>query len=294
MGSPGLKLGTRGSELARTQSGHVAAALAAATGCAVELVIIRTRGDAVQDRPLAEVGGKGLFTKEIEDALLDGSIDLAVHSFKDMPTASPRGLRFGAVPEREDPSDALVGGRLDDLPVGAVVGTGSVRRRLQLLAVRPDLDIRGIRGNVDTRIEKLRRGEYRAIVLAAAGLRRLGRGEVIDQLLPTSVMVPAPAQGALAVQCRSEDREIAAMLESIHHAPTAACVAVERAFLEAASGNCNAPTACLARWDGDLLVAEAFLATDPEDARTGRRLTLRADPLHGVALGRELARRLTS
>jgi hydroxymethylbilane synthase len=289
-----LRLGTRGSELARTQSGHVAAALTAATGLPVELVVIRTRGDAVQDRPLAEVGGKGLFTKEIEDALLAGEIDLAVHSFKDMPTESPRGLRFGAVPVREDPSDVLVGARLADLPQGAIVGTGSVRRRLQLLAARPDLEIRGIRGNVDTRIEKQRRGDYAAIVLAAAGLRRLGRGDAIAEVLPPSVMVPAPAQGALAVQCRSDDAHTGAALEAIHDAPTAACVGVERAFLEAIAGNCNAPAACLATWTGDLLSACAFFATDAEDPRSARRLELRADALHGVALGRELARRLTA
>lgn len=217
-----------------------------------------------------------------------------MHSFKDMPTESPRGLRFGAVPEREDPSDAMIGGRLADLPRGAVVGTGSVRRRLQILAARPDLEVRGIRGNVDTRIEKLRRGDYHAIVLAAAGLRRLGRVDVIDELLPTSVMVPAPAQGALAVQCRAGDVQTGVVLESIHHAPTAACVAVERAFLEAISGNCNAPAACLARWEGELIVAEAYFASDSDDPSTGRRLCLRADGLHAVALGRELARRLAT
>jgi hydroxymethylbilane synthase len=289
-----LRLGTRGSELARTQSGHVAAAITAATGRQVELVIVRTRGDAVQDRPLAQVGGKGLFTKELEEALLAGEVDLAVHSFKDMPTESPRGLRFGAVPEREDPADVLVGRPLAALAAGAVVGTGSLRRKLQILGARPDLVVHGIRGNVDTRIEKLRRGEYDAIVLAAAGVRRLGRASVIDERLPTEVMVPAPAQGALAVQCRADDRDTGAALETIHHAPTAACVAVERAFLEAVSGNCNAPSACLAVWEGDLLRADAYYAADPEDPRSGRRLTLRADGLHAVALGRELARRLTT
>jgi hydroxymethylbilane synthase len=287
-----LKLGTRGSALARTQSGHVASAVTAATGRPVELVIIRTRGDQVQDRPLAEVGGKGLFTKEIEEALLDGSIDLAVHSFKDMPTESPAGLVFGAVPERADPHDALVGARLADLPEGAVVGTGSVRRRLQLLAARPDLEIRGIRGNVDTRIEKVARGEYAAAVLACAGLERLGRSEAIAERLSSAVMVPAPAQGALAVQCRADDAATLRALGAIHCGLSAARVAVERAYLAAVSGGCDAPAACLAWFEGGELVAEAFHASDPQDPATGRRATLRGSPLHAETLGRALAKRV--
>lgn len=197
-----LKLGTRGSLLATTQSGLVAADLTRLTGVEVELVIVKTRGDAVQDRPLAQVGGKGLFTKELEDALLAGEIDFAVHSMKDMPSDMPEGLVIASVPPREDPRDALVGAALADLPPGAVVGTGSVRRALQLRATRPDLEVRGIRGNVDTRIDKQRRGEYAAIVLALAGLTRLGRAGDATAVLSVDEMVPAVGQGALAVQAR--------------------------------------------------------------------------------------------
>jgi hydroxymethylbilane synthase len=289
-----MRLGTRGSALARTQSGQVAAAITAATGVAVELVIFTTRGDRIVDRPLPEIGGKGLFTAELEQALVSGDIDLAVHSFKDMPTESPRGLVFGAVPPRVDPSDVLVGATLDALPQGAVVGTGSVRRRLQLQAVRPDLDIRGIRGNVDSRIEKVRRGEYQAIVLAAAGIERLGRGAEITQRLGVDQMVPAPAQGALAVQCRADDARTLSLLSRIHHPATAACVAAERAFLEALAGGCNAPAAALAQLDGDQLTLDGYLASDPDDPASGRRLRLRSDVLHAVPLGRALAQQLAA
>ena len=165
-----LRLGTRGSLLAKTQSGHVAAAITAATGVPVDLVVIKTTGDRVVDRPLQQVGGKGLFTKEIEQALLDGDVDLAVHSMKDMPTDNPPGLCIACVPERVSPADVLVGGSLDSLRQGAVVGTGSVRRALQLRSLRPDLEVRGIRGNVDTRVQKQQDGQYDAIVLASARL----------------------------------------------------------------------------------------------------------------------------
>ncbi len=202
---PALRLGTRGSLLARTQSQHVADAIAAATGRQVELIIITTRGDQIRDRPLQQVGGKGLFTKEIEDAMLSHEIDLAVHSMKDMPTESPSGLTITAVPERVDPRDALVGATLDELARGAVVGTGSVRRAMQLRALRPDLEIRGIRGNVDTRIRKQRDGDYHAIVLAIAGLTRLRRTGEVAEAFGVSIMIPAVGQGALAVQCRSDD-----------------------------------------------------------------------------------------
>jgi hydroxymethylbilane synthase len=289
-----MRLGTRGSALARTQSGQVAAAITAATGVAVELVIFTTRGDRIVDRPLPEIGGKGLFTAELEEALASGDIDFAVHSFKDMPTESPRGLVFGAVPPRVDPSDVLVGATLDALAPGAVVGTGSVRRRLQLQAMRPDLDIRGIRGNVDSRIEKVRRGEYQAIVLAAAGIERLGRGAEITQRLGVDQMVPAPAQGALAVQCRAGDAQTLSLLGRIHHPATAACVAAERAFLEALAGGCNAPAAALAQLDGDALTLDGYYAADPDDPTSGRRLRLRSDVLHAVPLGRALAQQLAA
>jgi hydroxymethylbilane synthase len=285
-----LRLGTRGSLLATTQSGIVADDLRRRTGAEIELVIVKTRGDQVQDRPLAQVGGKGLFTKELEDALLAGEIDFAVHSMKDMPTESPAGLVIASVPEREDPRDALVGARLADLPPGAVVGTGSVRRALQLRAARPDLEVRGIRGNVDTRIEKQRRGEYTAIVLALAGLSRLGRAADATAILSVDEMVPAVGQGALAVQARKDDDRVLQVLEAVHHADTGICVAAERAFLHAISGGCSAPAACHARIvDGAVVVEGVWAASD---AAPLRRASLRGDRLHVHAMGTELARRL--
>lgn len=285
-----LKLGTRGSLLARTQSQQVADAITAATGVAVELVIISTKGDRVTDRPLQQVGGKGLFTKEIEDAMIAGEVDFAVHSMKDMPTEGPPELEICVTPERVDPRDALVGARLDDLPEGAVVGTGSVRRQLQLRALRPDLQLRGIRGNVDTRIAKQRAGDYDAIVLALAGLTRLGRAGDATEALAVDAMIPAVGQGALALQCRKGDAATRALLESIHHEPTALCVAAERAFLTAVSGGCSAPAACHAWLDGEQIIARAVWAADEQGE--GQVLERRADPLHAATLGRDLAAQL--
>ena len=285
-----LRLGTRGSLLARTQSGHVATAITEATGVPVELVIIKTKGDRVTDRPLQAVGGKGLFTKEIEDALLAEDVDLAVHSMKDMPTDNPAGLVIAAVPERVDPRDVLVGARLDDLAAGAVVGTGSVRRALQLRAARPDLEIRGIRGNVDTRIAKQQAGEYDAIVLAAAGLERLGRTYVITETLAVDRCIPAVGQGALAVQARKNDRDTLKLLEAIHHEQTGICIAAERAFLEEVSGGCSAPAAAHCWTDGDEIVALGVWAADEHSQ--AHRMQVRSDPLHAHPLGRDLARKL--
>ena len=286
-----LRLGTRGSLLARTQSQQVADALTAATGVPVELVIIKTTGDRVQDRPLQQVGGKGLFTKEIEDALIDGRVDFAVHSMKDMPTDNPPELEIASVPERVDPRDVLVGRALSELPAGAVVGTGSVRRQLQLRALRPDLVLKGIRGNVDTRIAKQREGQYDAIVLAAAGMTRLGKQDEITDALSVQDMVPAVGQGALALQCRRDDGRTKALLDAVHHERTAICVTAERAFLEAVSGGCSAPAACHAVWDGDDILVSGVWAPD-EHAEPKRQL-LRADALHARAVGHELAQQLT-
>ncbi|TVQ91011.1 MAG: hydroxymethylbilane synthase [Deltaproteobacteria bacterium] len=283
-----LRLATRGSQLALTQSGHVAAAITQATGRAVELVVVRTRGDVVTDRPLAQVGGKGLFTKEIEDALLARDAEIAVHSMKDMPTDQPEGLTFGAIPPREDVRDVLVGACLAELPPGAVVGTGSARRVAQLRALRPDLDLRGIRGNVDTRIRKVHDGDYQAIVLAAAGLRRLGRAEAIAEPLSPEQMVPAVGQGALAVQCRSDDAEVLGVLARIHHRPTAHCVRAERAFLRAIAGGCSVPAGCLARLEDGILHVHAFYAT----SKGLRRASRVGETAKAEQLGVELAEAL--
>jgi len=282
-----LVLGTRGSLLARTQSQQVADALHAATGVQVDLEIIKTRGDQVTDRPLQQVGGKGLFTKEIEDALLDGRVDIAVHSMKDMPTEGPRGLVIACVPERVDPRDALIGARLGDLPSGSVVGTGSVRRALQLRRLRPDLEIRGIRGNVDTRIAKQQEGLYDAIVLAMAGLIRLGRTSVVDQVLEIDEMIPAVGQGALAIQARRDDARVLGLLEPIHHENSGLCVSSERAFLETVSGGCSAPAACHVQREGLLLCARGVWAAHEHGASVVA--IRRSDPLHALPLGRGLA-----
>lgn len=263
-----LRLGTRGSLLARTQSGHVAAAITQATGVAVELVIITTRGDRVTDRPLAEVGGKGLFTLELEEGLLDGSLDLAVHSMKDMPTDEPDGLVFGAIPVRQDPRDALVGGTLEELAEGGVIGTGSARRAAQLRKLRPDVRIAGIRGNVPTRIAKLEGESYDRVVLAAAGLARLGLADRVGQYLDVEDMIPAVGQGALAVQCRADDHELLGWLARIHDERVASEVAAERAFLRAVSGGCSVPAACHAVIQDDRVTVWAAWERDGVLRRT--------------------------
>jgi hydroxymethylbilane synthase len=268
----------------------VADALALATGVRVELVVIRTRGDDTIDRPLQQVGGKGLFTKEIEDALLHDEVDFAVHSLKDLPTEEPEGLVIASIPARADARDVIVGSTLDGLRKGAVVGTGSVRRTLQLSALRPDLDVRGIRGNVDTRLRKQREGAYDAVVLALAGLQRLGLAQAATEVLDVERMIPAVGQGALGVQCRAGDTEVLRVLEAIHHPPTSLCVETERAFLARIGGGCSASAACHARLVDGMIVADAVWA-DGADAPP-KRLRLSADPLHVHALGTELAGRL--
>jgi hydroxymethylbilane synthase len=234
-----LTIASRGSQLALWQARWVSGRLTA-LGHACHIEIIKTTGDKVTDVPLAQVGGKGLFTKEIEEALLDGRADLAVHSLKDLPTELPAGLALAAVPEREDPHDAVVGRKLVDLPSGAIVGTSSLRRAAQLRRLRPDLTIESIRGNLDTRVRKLDEGRYDAIVLAAAGLKRLGWEARIAEILPTEVMCPAVGQGALAVETRASGAGWDACAP-LNHAATHSAVAAERAFLRALGGGCQVP-----------------------------------------------------
>ncbi|MDB5356268.1 MAG: hydroxymethylbilane synthase [Phycisphaerales bacterium] len=250
-----LRLGTRGSLLARTQSGIVAKALEHAhPGLRIELVTFKTSGDQISERPLHEFGGKGLFTKELELALIDGQIDFAVHSYKDMPTTMPlveqSGLIVAAVPAREDPRDVLVANRpmvIADLPSGARVGTGSLRRRCQLLTLRPDLQIEPIRGNIDTRLRKQREGQFDAAVMAMAGIRRAGLFDPATMRpIEVDVLIPAPAQGALALQCRRDDDRTQRLLEALSDPITAACVAAERALVAALNGDCLSPIAALA------------------------------------------------
>jgi len=241
-----LVIGTRGSALARWQAEHVARQLRLADpALEVELHTIKTKGDRIQDVPLAKVGGKGLFVKEIEEALLAGDVDLAVHSIKDLPTDLVQGLALAAITEREDPRDALVSreGLLSELPRGAVLGTSSLRRRCQALALRPDLEVRDLRGNVDTRLRKLDQGDYDAVLLAAAGLRRLGFVDRATELLDPRRMIPAVGQGALGIETRQGEEGLVAAL---HHDATARRVRAERALLEQLGGGCQVPVAAYA------------------------------------------------
>ncbi len=250
--SAAVTIGTRGSALARMQADLVAALLVTSTpdiDCAIR--VIATTGDRTQasGEPLPEIGGKGLFTAELERALHEGAIDVAVHSLKDLPTEETPGLVIGAVPAREDARDCLVArdaSSLAELTGGSVVGTSSLRRAAQLAALRPDLELRSIRGNVDSRIRKVTDGDYDAVVLAAAGLRRLGLEAVVTEWLAAETMLPAPGQGALAVQCRAGDEGVRALLETVDDPPTRAATTAERAFLAALGGGCAAPVAALA------------------------------------------------
>ena len=247
-----LKIGTRGSPLALAQAHETRARLMAAHGlpeAAFEIAVIKTTGDRVTDRPLAEIGGKGLFTKEIEEALLAGAIDIAVHSMKDMPTILPPGLAIAALLARGDVRDAFVSlshANLAAMPAGAVVGTSSLRRRAQLLNRRPDLQLVEFRGNVQTRLRKLADGVAEATFLACAGLHRLGRAEIIRTAISPDEMLPAVAQGAIGIEARGDDAADEALLAPIHHAPTATRLAAERAFLAALDGSCRPPLGGLA------------------------------------------------
>ncbi|MDQ3079604.1 MAG: hydroxymethylbilane synthase [Pseudomonadota bacterium] len=248
-----ITLGTRGSPLAVAQARMVAQALEEAHGWArgsVTIVTVQTSGDRIQDRPLAEVGGKALWTKELDLALLGGEVDCSVHSMKDVESDRPAALRIAAMLPRADVRDRLIGaGTLADLPLGALVGTSSPRRAAQVRRIRPDLKTVSIRGNVATRLAKREAGEVDATLLAAAGLDRLGRSEV-GSAIETDVMLPAPAQGAVGIECRTDDVRIIALLGAIDHAETSAAVAVERAFTLALGGTCHSPIAALASVEG--------------------------------------------
>jgi hydroxymethylbilane synthase len=260
-----LTLGTRPSQLARWQTDYVAAALHTAwPGLQTEVVVYTTQGDRELSRPLPSIGGKGLFTAEIEAALRGGEIDLAVHSLKDLPIEDSQSLIIGAVLEREDAHDVLVSRHhlpLAELPPTPRIGTSSPRRAAQIMAARPDARIVSIRGNVDTRLRKAATDEYDAIVVAAAGLARLGLEEHVTQRLPLDVMLPAPAQGALAVQCRADDEASLALLRPIHHGPTWAAVTAERTFLDGLGGGCAVPVAAYATSHGDELELRGLIAS---------------------------------
>ncbi len=287
-----LRLGTRGSRLAMAQSEQVRQRLAA-MGVACELVEVRTSGDRIQDRPLADAGGKGLFVKELEEALLAGRIDFAVHSMKDVPVDLPPGLTLGAVLEREDPRDALIATRpcaLAELAQGARLGTASVRRKAQALRARPDLKIELLRGNVDTRLRRLQAGDFDAILLAFAGLKRLGLAARPLCLLETGDWLPALAQGAVGIEVRSDDTRTTSAIAPLRHLPTEIALACERAFQAALDGSCRTPIAGLAQLRGDELhFAGEVLAPDGRDfvAHRGAQ-TLSVAPLEeATRLGHE-------
>jgi hydroxymethylbilane synthase len=271
--SPILRLGTRGGDLALWQAHEVARlVLAAHPHVRVDIRVIRTTGDGAPAMPVAQIGGTGVFTREIEQALGDGTIDLAVHSLKDLPTRLTDGLTLAAVLERGDPRDALVapaGTRLADLPSGARIGTSSARRRALLLAQRPQLSMLDVRGNVPTRLAKLDRGEYDALVLARAGLQRLGLDHRVAETLDPAIVAPAPGQGAIAVETRAGDLRVTALLHVIDHAPTRLATCAERALLSRLEGGCQAPIGALATWE-DGTLALAGVAAAPGGERTVR------------------------
>jgi hydroxymethylbilane synthase len=284
-----LIIGSRGSQLALWQAHWIQARLETlGEECRIE--IIKTTGDKIADVALSQVGSKGLFTKEIEEALLAGSIDLAVHSLKDMPTDLPAGLTLAAIPEREDPRDALIGRAFEDLPHGARVGTGSLRRAAQLRARRRDLVIEDIRGNVDTRLRKLDEGRYDAIVLASAGLRRLGWEQRITEVFNPSVMCPAVGQGALAVETRDDGGHAFQIAQRLEHPAARSAVTAERAVLAALGGGCQAPMGSHAYINDDTLYVIAMIVS-PDGSQLIRRAK------HGLigdaaSLGQALAEQL--
>ena len=282
-----LRVATRASALARTQTALVIDLLGPGWSGEIEPVLVETSGDRRTDAEIWQLGGRGVFVKEVQAAVLDGRADLAVHSAKDLPSAAVEGLVIGAVPERGDPRDALIGGRLHDLPAGARVGTGSVRRRAQLAWLRPDLTFGGLRGNMETRIAKA--SGFAAIVVAVSALERLGRLDEADELLDPEVMLPQVAQGALAVECRGDDGEVLDLLATIDHRPSHRAVAAERAFLGEVGGGCDLPVGAYATAEADGRVRLSGLIASLD----GRILLRRADEgENGEAVGRAVARYL--
>jgi hydroxymethylbilane synthase len=295
---PLLKLGTRGSRLALIQAGLVRDALAAAVPAlaapgAIEIVAMKTTGDAIQDRPLSEAGGKGLFVKEIEEALLDGRVDIAVHSMKDMPTVQPEGLVIAAFLPREDTRDVLIAGtvqRIAELPRGAVVGTSALRRSAQLLHLRPDLKVVSIRGNVETRLRKLEAGAVEATLLALAGLKRLGMDHV-GTPIPEDEMLPAVGQGAVCIECRESNALVRRWLSAIDHAETATRVRAEHALLAVLDGSCRTPIAghAVLTADGGLHLRALIVRPDGSELLATER---RGPASDAEALGRDAGHEL--
>ena len=289
-----LIIGTRQSLLALWQSNYIAGRLREEyLGCEVTLKKIVTKGDRILDVPLAKIGDKGLFTKEIEQELLDGTIDLAVHSLKDMPTVLPQGLCLTAITERANAGDAFVSNKynsIEEMPEGSVLGTSSLRRRAQFLAKRPDLKIVDLRGNVDTRLKKLDEGQMDAIILAAAGLTRLGHEDRIKQIIPQDYCLPAVGQGALAIECRSDNFQVRQMLDFLNDTPTKQATDAERAFLGLLEGGCQVPIGVHAKVKDGHLNMTAVIAS--LDGSTLLRDTAEGEATDAVAIGRALGQKM--
>jgi len=283
-----LRIGTRGSMLAKWQAESVRKKLFAASGVEAEIVIIKTSGDKMQQAPLTQIGGKGIFIKELEEALLEESIDLAVHSVKDVPTDIPSRLMFPAVCRRDDVRDCLVGSTLANLRQGARVGTSSLRRQAQLRHLRPDLDLRDLRGNVDTRLRKVESGEYEAVMVAKAGLDRLGLSQRISEVLSPEICMPAVGQGAIAVECRLKDTEAGDLLAPLDDAETRTAIIAERALLSALQGGCQVPMGAWARIERSELLLDACVCSVDGAQYVKQRAT--APPDQAVQLGEHMAR----
>ena len=307
MNSEPLRLGSRKSPMAVSQSGDVARLITERTGRRVELVGVTTLGD-VSKEQMSQIGGTGVFVSALREALLRGEVDFAVHSLKDLPTGAAPGITLAAVPPRDDPRDALVardGAKLADLPSGARIGTGAPRRAAQLTLLRSDVTCVPIRGNAGTRLAKVREGEVDAVVLALAGLARIGQTELVSEVFEPDNMLPAPGQGALAVECRTEDTELTALLGLVDHAPTRAAVAAERSLLAALEAGCSAPVGAYAsqtggnrlRLEGIVLgTTETFQPAVLDSTAANGRMVIRergeAETADAARLGRELAERM--
>lgn len=278
-GGAKLRIGSRGSQLALWQANHISGLLRA-RGHQVEIEIIHTTGDKITDVALAKVGTKGMFTKEIEEALAAGRVDLAVHSLKDLPTELPAGFEIAAITERQDPRDAFCSrhyATFQELPQGARVGTSSLRRQAQIKAIRPDLDINPLRGNVDTRLRKLEQGEYDAVILASAGLKRLGKTQLVKQVIPADIMCPAAGQGALGIEIRLGDTTTRKYLEFLNDAAARAATTCERALLNRLGGGCQVPIGAFAEMKNGKLHLESIVA-DPDGSRVLRDSRDGTDP----------------
>jgi hydroxymethylbilane synthase len=288
-----IRIGTRGSPLALAQAREVEQRLVAVHGAGAvkcQICPIKTTGDRIQDRPLAEAGGKGLFTKEIEEALIAGAVDIAVHSMKDMPTELPAGLTVNCFLQREDVRDAFISAKaksLAQLPAGAVVGTSSLRRQAQVKHLRPDLAVVPLRGNVETRLRKIADGVADATLLAMAGLKRLGLADRATAPMPVEEMLPAVAQGAIGIETRSGEMELAELLAPLNHEPTALCITAERAFLARLEGSCRMPIAALGEFDGRRFALRGMILTP--DGRQAYATRREGQPAQALQLAEDAA-----